>query len=410
MPATKRPASNRAKKTPRPSAGAVVEPEGNAVELMLAVASETDSHFDSMFSRLRCDAPHLPSECLSRLLSETVAIVAASPDLAESGLLPYPVTTAQAALMSRWGCYGALHVAVEKTLAEGIARGEHHGSGADLTPQGIVTYAGILGERDSLLDAERWLSMVSDVIADHSSWGYVGARVVERAEALQTAVQRLRSLGPNPPSCEWQAWADLRSAWEEERASLRAAIDALRPYANSWLEEKHGFLLPAIDSLRGLTRPPAAAEPAPADRVDPERSDRKRQWLADAMFLVRDYPEWSDAKIAREVGVHPSTLCRDEEYGRVADMAREPRARPTSGRKDRSGGIEAAERAPGGAGERPAAAKEPPVSVVGQPVSGSKRRLVWERCAVPKCDEMFGVAAADLGTGQVCHECKRLDG
>jgi hypothetical protein len=182
----------------------------------------------------------------------------------------------------------------------------------------------------------------------------------------------------------------------------------------NWGEGADALACRMAGMMAELFKGGAAAATAEGDGTrsdDASKPKRPRgQWLAQAMMMVRDQPELSDAKIADSVGVHPSTLCRDEEYRRVADMAREPRARPTSGRKDRSGGIEAAERAPGGAGERPAAAKEPPVPVVGQPVPGSKRRLVWERCAVPKCDTMFGVAAADLGTGQVCHECKRLDG
>ena len=37
---------------------------------------------------------------------------------------------------------------------------------------------------------------------------------------------------------------------------------------------------------------------------------------------MRDHPDWSDAKIAREVGKHPSTLSRDKTYQAAAAMAR----------------------------------------------------------------------------------------
>ena len=51
------------------------------------------------------------------------------------------------------------------------------------------------------------------------------------------------------------------------------------------------------------------------------RSER-RKWLGHAIMLVRDFPEWSNAKIAREVGKHPSTLCRSSEFQVFADQCR----------------------------------------------------------------------------------------
>jgi hypothetical protein len=49
---------------------------------------------------------------------------------------------------------------------------------------------------------------------------------------------------------------------------------------------------------------------------------RKRRWVADAMLLVRDHPDWSDAAIANEVDVNPSQLSRCSEYKMAAAMAR----------------------------------------------------------------------------------------
>lgn len=55
------------------------------------------------------------------------------------------------------------------------------------------------------------------------------------------------------------------------------------------------------------------------------RSKQRRKWLAEAMLLVRDNPEWSNAKIAREVGVHPSSLTKKRcpEFHRAAAIARQ---------------------------------------------------------------------------------------
>lgn len=69
-------------------------------------------------------------------------------------------------------------------------------------------------------------------------------------------------------------------------------------------------------------------ERRPATGTDPgARPTRKHEeraiWLAKAMLFVRDHPDWSNAEIARCVGVHPATLSRSREYQTAAAMARE---------------------------------------------------------------------------------------
>lgn len=58
---------------------------------------------------------------------------------------------------------------------------------------------------------------------------------------------------------------------------------------------------------------------------DPPRTRRHEQlrWLAEAMLLVREHPEWPDAEIARRVGKHPSQLSRNDIYKAAAKMARD---------------------------------------------------------------------------------------
>lgn len=65
----------------------------------------------------------------------------------------------------------------------------------------------------------------------------------------------------------------------------------------------------------------------------------KGKWKAEAMGLVHDHPEWTDTKIAGQVGVHRSTLTRCDDYQRVAIEARQKRPRPKG--FGRSGSIEA---------------------------------------------------------------------
>ena len=52
------------------------------------------------------------------------------------------------------------------------------------------------------------------------------------------------------------------------------------------------------------------------------KSEQRGKWLAEAMLLVRDHPDWSDAEIARRVGKDKSTLSRSREYQTAATMAR----------------------------------------------------------------------------------------
>jgi hypothetical protein len=71
--------------------------------------------------------------------------------------------------------------------------------------------------------------------------------------------------------------------------------------------------------------------PAPAVVPgDPPPRRRRRRWLAEALLLVRDHPEWPDTEIARLVGVHRSQLSRSRVYQAAARLARAPRV-------DRSG-------------------------------------------------------------------------
>lgn len=56
--------------------------------------------------------------------------------------------------------------------------------------------------------------------------------------------------------------------------------------------------------------------------VQTSKSEDRTRWLAEAMLLVRDNPEWSNAKIAKRVRKSPSTLSRSPEYQSAAAMAR----------------------------------------------------------------------------------------
>lgn len=61
------------------------------------------------------------------------------------------------------------------------------------------------------------------------------------------------------------------------------------------------------------------------------KRDQLAKWLAEAMLLVRDHPDWSDREIAKRVGKHASTLARSKEYQAAAAMARGNRNERGSG-------------------------------------------------------------------------------
>ena len=68
-----------------------------------------------------------------------------------------------------------------------------------------------------------------------------------------------------------------------------------------------------------------------AEATPGNKRRHRTEWVAQAMLLVQEHPDWPDAKIAREIGVDPSQLVvkRCPEYQRAASMSRRTgRVRP----------------------------------------------------------------------------------
>lgn len=70
------------------------------------------------------------------------------------------------------------------------------------------------------------------------------------------------------------------------------------------------------------SRPEATATMHDIKPARQAKLQRTVQWLAEAMLLVRDHPDWSDREIADTVGKSPGTLSRSEEYQAAARLAR----------------------------------------------------------------------------------------
>jgi hypothetical protein len=142
----------------------------------------------------------------------------------------------------------------------------------------------------------------------------------------------------------------------------------------------------------------AAAERTEVTRAATQAAKRT-EWLARALLLVRDHPDWPDAEIARKVGRDKSVLSRDETYQTAAQMAR---ARTTDLPKghiklDPDTGQHDVE------GIAPTAGSLNDKADRGQRIPNSS--YVREYCA--KCDEAMKVTPDKVGTNPICERCKR---
>ena len=115
------------------------------------------------------------------------------------------------------------------------------------------------------------------------------------------------------------------------------------------------------------------------------------------MLLVQKHPEWSNAKIARKVGIHRSTLSRSPEYKAAAGMARRsqghlPKGHITTDSETKLRGVEAVAPVGGQPDDR---------SDRGQPIPRSK--YFREYCA--GCGDAIKVPVEKVGKNPICDDC-----
>jgi hypothetical protein len=136
-------------------------------------------------------------------------------------------------------------------------------------------------------------------------------------------------------------------------------------------------------------------EAEPAKPTDPtSKSEQRAEWLAKAMLLVQDHPDWSDTEIARKVGKYKSTLSRNKTYRVAAAMAR-------SAKGDRPEGHHTVDPDTGQLGVE--AVDNNKHGDRGQPIKGSK--YYREYCA--ECDEPIKVASDEVGENPRCKDCEK---
>ena len=121
--------------------------------------------------------------------------------------------------------------------------------------------------------------------------------------------------------------ADLFGHDDESGLALFKALDDGERFlsdAAQWANRQ------AVETTERTANKDAEAQPGSAT----DRKQAKLEWLAKAMLLVKENPEWPDSDIADEVGVHKGTLSRSPEYQAAADLARAPKKAPTKGHVD----------------------------------------------------------------------------
>jgi hypothetical protein len=162
--------------------------------------------------------------------------------------------------------------------------------------------AGILRElaeiRQRLLAPQRLANLRSDVAAECETWPNRD-RVAEVSEQAIEALGRLAS-------------DDIRfypmERGPDGATQLRVTVDEYVSTREDWLEEKHGFLLSAVESLRGLARPPIPAPDArhSADFTYVYWFDREYKFaLGLQAGAVRElWAEWEETGL----GLHQETI------------------------------------------------------------------------------------------------------
>lgn len=152
--------------------------------------------------------------------------------------------------------------------------------------------------RQRLLAPLRLENLRSDVAAECSSWP-------NRDRVMKLTDQAVEGLG--------RLASDGIRVYREERGpdgveGFRVTVDEYVSTHEDWLEEKHGFLIPAIESLRRVARPPIAAPDArhSADFTYVYWFDREYKFaLGLQAGAVRElWAEWKETGL----GLHQETI------------------------------------------------------------------------------------------------------
>jgi len=258
-------------------------------------------------------------------------------------------------------------------------------SAASLTPDAILTLC------DSWLENAGPRATDSMELGD-SEWIELCEKIRVVASGMKMDVRPIMEFEQACPQFGMPAQEDVFT-------KLRTAMAVVESLADS----------AKYEVSQRLSQPAEPTSKVPAGELDTEKDssnterkktkrEKQQEWLANAMLLLRDHPDWSDAKIAREVGKSPSTLCRNPEYKAAAARSRGSKSNIVKGHKtvDSESGMTDVEAYASDAENCDLD------SDIGQPIPGSK--FVREKCST--CGEPMRVSPDDVGTFPVCGECQ----
>jgi hypothetical protein len=124
-------------------------------------------------------------------------------------------------------------------------------------------------------------------------------------------------------------FVNARPPWHYDAANLRSAshirefLSRLREWiANRTTAEwRFGFARVTghayVDSIK-----PQLEQMTQIVEALARKNVAQKSWLPQAMLLVRDHPDWPDSQIAEAVGVNKSTLSRNDQYQKAAQLTR----------------------------------------------------------------------------------------
>jgi len=281
----------------------------NAVERLLARADQVVELFDAMFGPVVCVADPLEAAHLYELVARYAFADVFAPNERTDGPPPYRdvLTDERLGLMKRWESDGAVHLAVERTIAAHASKGERHGHGHghDFNPEAIAAYCEILAARETLLDEQHWLDLEACVVQESSAWGLHAGRVAELARDVRVAVIQLRGLAPKPDARRMTV-RESCDAWHAAKATLRVAIDDLIPFATP----------PALTAPLASAGPPAApssqdpGDPVPIPPVRDKRSTGKGEAEAKLIAALAAHHKYSDGSCGHLEPVRNNALAR----------------------------------------------------------------------------------------------------
>lgn len=191
-----------------------------------------------------------------------------------------------------------------------------------LTPAALLPHVLEAGERLASMNAEWWSRDHFKTDPDPDPDSGVVTIIDPEGEATwhrQREAAGLRDALRNQALRVCQASPGLPAPPAPTQDAERDITDGLARWC---LEAKAG------DGRSEATQPAQDAGKYIESAMAKTGQQSQREWLAKAMLVVQDHPEWSDRRVAQEVGKSPSTLSRNALYQQAAMRARQASSRP----------------------------------------------------------------------------------